>query len=71
MMELNLKEPRAFGKPLATFEGVSFRIPEAATHIDACRGLCYRPLWLADRGQSHTKESAMTKWWAPKLAHMH
>jgi cyclohexanecarboxyl-CoA dehydrogenase len=63
-----VKERRAFGKPLATFEGVSFRIAEAATHIDACRGLCYRALWLADRGEPHTKESAMTKWWAPKLA---
>ena len=63
-----VKERRAFAKPLATFEGVSFRIAEAATHIDACRGLCYRALWLADHGQSHTKESAMTKWWAPKLA---
>ena len=63
-----VKERRAFGKTLATFEGVSFKIAEAATHIDACRGLCYRALWLADRGQPHTKESAMTKWWGPKLA---
>ena len=63
-----VKERRAFGKPLATFEGVSFKIAEAATHIDACRGLCYRALWLADQGRSHTKESAMVKWWGPKLA---
>jgi cyclohexanecarboxyl-CoA dehydrogenase len=63
-----VKERKAFGKALATFEGVSFRIAEMATLIDACRGLCYRALWLADRGQAHSKESAMTKWWAPKLA---
>src|SRR3989454_3219761 len=63
-----VKERKAFGKPLATFEGISFKIAEAATHIDACRGLCYRALWLADRGQPHTKESAMVKWWGPKLA---
>jgi cyclohexanecarboxyl-CoA dehydrogenase len=63
-----VKERRAFGKTLATFEGVSFKIAEAATHIDACRGLCYRALWLADRGQKHTKESAMAKWWGPRLA---
>ena len=63
-----VKERRAFGKPLATFEGVSFRIAEAATHIDACRWLCYRALWLADGGQRHSKEAAMTKWWGPKLA---
>ena len=47
---------------------ISFRIAEAATHIDACRGLCYRALWLADQGRPHTKESAMVKWWGPKLA---
>jgi cyclohexanecarboxyl-CoA dehydrogenase len=63
-----VKERRAFGKPLATFEGISFRIAEMATHIEACRGLCYRAMWLADQGLPHSKESAMTKWWGPKLA---
>ena len=61
-------ERRAFGRPLASFEGVSFAIAEAATHLEACRWLCYRALWLADHGQPYTKESAMTKWWGPRLA---
>jgi cyclohexanecarboxyl-CoA dehydrogenase len=59
---------RAFGRALASFEGVSFAIAEAATHLEACRWLCYRALWLADHGQPYTKESAMTKWWGPRLA---
>jgi cyclohexanecarboxyl-CoA dehydrogenase len=63
-----VKQRRAFGKTLATFEGVSFPLAEAATHLDAARWLCYRGLWLADRGQPYTKESAMAKWWAPKLS---
>jgi cyclohexanecarboxyl-CoA dehydrogenase len=63
-----VKERRAFGRMLAQFEGVSFPIAEAATYIEAARLLCYRGLWLADRGQPHTKESAMVKWWAPKMA---
>jgi cyclohexanecarboxyl-CoA dehydrogenase len=63
-----VKERKAFGRSLATFEGVSFPIAEAATQIDAARCLCYRALWLADRGLPHTKESAMVKWWAPKLS---
>ncbi|HET7343613.1 MAG TPA: acyl-CoA dehydrogenase family protein [Methylomirabilota bacterium] len=63
-----VRERKAFGQALASFEGVSFAIAEAATHIEACRWLCYRALWLADQGQRHTKESAMTKWWAPRLA---
>jgi len=63
-----VKERKAFGKRLATFEGVSFPIAEAATHIDAARLLCYRGLWLADRKLPYTKESAMVKWWAPRLS---
>lgn len=63
-----VKERRAFGRPLAAFEGVSFPIAEAATYIEAARWLCYRALWLADRGQPYTKESAMVKWWTPRLA---
>ena len=54
--------------PIAQFEGVSFPIAEAATQLEACRWLCYRALWLADQGRPHTKESAMTKWWGPRLA---
>ena len=63
-----VKERKAFGRALARFEGVSFAIAEAATHLEACRWLCYRALWLADQGRPHTKESAMTKWWGPRLA---
>jgi cyclohexanecarboxyl-CoA dehydrogenase len=59
---------KAFGKALATFEGVSFPIAEAATQIEAARWLCYRALWLADRGQPFTKEAAMVKAWAPALS---
>tara|TARA_B100000315_G_C14254282_1_gene441169 strand:- start:4 stop:657 length:654 start_codon:yes stop_codon:yes gene_type:complete len=57
----------AFGKPLARFEGISFAIAEAATKIEAARWLCYRTLWLRDRGLPHTKESSMCKWWVPKV----
>jgi cyclohexanecarboxyl-CoA dehydrogenase len=63
-----VKERKAFGRALVRFEGVSFAIAEAATHLEACRWLCYRALWLADQGRPHTKESAMTKWWGPRLA---
>jgi cyclohexanecarboxyl-CoA dehydrogenase len=63
-----VRERKAFGQPLARFQGVSFSIAEAATHLEACRWLCYRALWLADQGKPHTKESAMTKWWGPRLA---
>jgi cyclohexanecarboxyl-CoA dehydrogenase len=62
------KQRTAFGKPIAKFEGVSFKIAEHATLIEAARLLCYRALWLRDQGLPHTKESAMAKWFAPQVA---
>jgi cyclohexanecarboxyl-CoA dehydrogenase len=63
-----VKDRHAFGRPLARFEGVSFPIAEAATELEAARWLCYRGLWLCDRGLPFTKEAAMTKWLAPKVS---
>ena len=58
----------AFGRPIARFEGVSFKIAEHATWIEVARLLCYRALWLADQGLPHTKEAAMCKWLGPVVA---
>ncbi len=63
-----VKNREAFGSPLAKFEGVSFPIAEHATVLEAARWLCYRALWLRDRGSPHAKEAAMVKWWGPKVA---
>ena len=63
-----VKDRQAFGRALARFEGVSFPIAEAATQLEAARWLCYRTLWLADRGAPYTKEAAMVKAWVPRLA---
>ncbi len=62
------KERQAFGKPIGKFEGVSFKIAEAATSIEAAKWLCYRTLWLGEQGIPHSKESAMCKWFCPKVA---
>ncbi len=57
-----------FNRPIAQFEGVSYLIAEDTTHISAARGLCYNALMMRDRGERHTKESAMCKYWCPELA---
>jgi cyclohexanecarboxyl-CoA dehydrogenase len=59
---------KAFGSPLAHFEGVSFPIAEAAVRLRAARLLCYEALWLRDRGEPHGWVSAGAKWLAPELA---
>ncbi len=59
---------RAFGAPLARFEGVSFPLAEHATTLEAARLLCYSALWRRTKGLQHTAEAAMTKWYGPLMA---
>jgi cyclohexanecarboxyl-CoA dehydrogenase len=57
-----------FGKPLANFQAVSFKLAEAATYLEMTKWLCYRTLWMKDKGIRHSKESGMVKWFGPKIA---
>ena len=61
-------EREAFGRPIAEFQGVTFPLAELDTQVQAVRLLCQRTLWLRDRGRPHTREAAMCKWWAPRVA---
>ena len=61
-------ERQAFGKPIATNQGVSFPLAEAETLMEAARNLCYKTLWLRDNDLPHTAEAAMCKWWPPKIS---
>ena len=62
------KQRVQFGKPLAKFQAISFKLAEAATYIELGRWLCYRALWMSDNGLRHSKESAMVKWWCTSKA---
>ncbi len=63
-----VKQRKAFGRPIAKFESVQSRIVEGYTKLEAARLLCYRTLWLKDRGKRITKEASMIKWYVPVLA---
>ena len=45
------KERVAFGRPIGAFEGVSFKIAQMATDLDAARLLVYRAAALCRRGR--------------------
>jgi cyclohexanecarboxyl-CoA dehydrogenase len=62
------KQRTAFGRPIASFQGISFKLVEDATMVEAGRLLCYRALSMKNQGLVHTKESAMAKWFCPKIA---
>ena len=61
------KQRTAFGRPIAKFESVQSRIVEGYTELEAARLLCYRTLWLKDKGQKITKDASMIKWYVPQL----
>jgi cyclohexanecarboxyl-CoA dehydrogenase len=63
-----VKERAVFGSPLSKFEGISFKLAEDASLLEASRLLCYNALKLRDEGLPHRKEAAMAKWFAPKCA---
>ena len=63
-----VKQRQAFGKLLAKYEAISFKIAEDVTYVELARMLCYRTLQLRDRGLPHRRESAMCKWYAPMVA---
>jgi cyclohexanecarboxyl-CoA dehydrogenase len=64
------RQRTAFGRPIARFEGTSFRIAEQATILESARLLCYQALWLKDQGRPNTKEAAMAKWYGTRMAVM-
>ena len=62
------RERKAFGKPIAKFEAVSFRLVDSIAKIEAAKLLCYKALWLNDNGFTSTKEAAMAKSFSPPVA---
>ncbi|MFC3041832.1 acyl-CoA dehydrogenase family protein [Virgibacillus xinjiangensis] len=61
----HVKVRKSFGKPLATYQGVSFPLVTHYTKLDMLKWQAYRGLWLRDQGKEHTKESASVKWLGP------
>lgn len=62
------KEREQFGQPIANFQGISFKLADMATDIEAAKLLTYQAADLNDAGLSVTKESAMAKLFASETA---
>ena len=65
------KERHAFGRAIGEFEGVSFKIAQMATDLDAARMLVYRAAALADAGRPFTLEASKAKLFASTAARKH
>ena len=64
------QEREAFGKPIHKFQGVSFKLSDMATQIEAARHLVYYAAWKKDRGSPVIKEAAMAKLFSSETAMM-
>ena len=62
------KEREQFGKSIAQFQGISFKLAEMATKIEAAKLLTFNAAELKNTGQSVTKESAMAKLYSSEIA---
>ncbi|MFN2374642.1 MAG: acyl-CoA dehydrogenase family protein [Cyclonatronaceae bacterium] len=61
------KEREQFGKPIAQFQAVSWKIVDMATRIDASRLMVQRAATLRDQGKPYTKEASMAKLFASEM----
>jgi len=63
------KEREQFGKPIATFQAIQFKLADMATEIEAGRALVYKAAWLKDQGRPFAREAAMAKLFTGELSH--
>ena len=62
------KERQQFGKPIAEFQAIQFKLADMATQIEAARLLTRQAAALKDAGKKTTRESAMAKLFASEVA---
>lgn len=61
------KDRHQFGQPIASFQGISFKLADMATEIEASELLIRQAADLKNRGLPMTKESAMAKYFASEV----
>ncbi|MEE1962504.1 acyl-CoA dehydrogenase family protein [Allomuricauda taeanensis] len=61
------KERVQFGKPICEFQGISFKLADMATEIEASELLLHKAAFLKNEGRPMTKWSAMSKMYASEV----
>jgi len=62
------KERHQFDQPISNFQGISFKLADMATEIEAAELLTWQACYLKIRGEKMTKEAAMAKYFASEVA---
>ncbi|MGE5236729.1 MAG: acyl-CoA dehydrogenase family protein [Acidobacteriota bacterium] len=62
------KRRRTFDRKLISNQGISFKLAEIMTKLDAARLLTYRAAWQFDHGVDNAREASQAKWFASDVA---
>src|ERR671923_213989 len=63
------QERRQFGRPIASFQAISFKLADMAVEIEAGRQLVYRAAWQKDQGRDFALAAAQAKLYTGELSH--
>jgi len=63
------KEREQFGRPIASFQAIQFKLADMATEIEAGRQLVYKAAWLKDQNRAFAQQAAMAKLYTGELSH--
>ncbi len=61
------KEREQFGRPIAKFQSIQWKIANMMTNIQAARLMVYHAAKLKDQGLPHTREASMAKLFASEM----
>jgi short/branched chain acyl-CoA dehydrogenase len=62
------QERQQFGKPIAKFQAVQFKLADLATELEAGRNLVYKAAWLKDQGRDFALAAAQAKLYTGELS---
>jgi butyryl-CoA dehydrogenase len=62
------REREQFGRPIATFQGVQFKLADMAMEIELARLMYYKAAWRHMQGEPFTREASMAKLFASETA---
>ncbi|MGH2515697.1 MAG: acyl-CoA dehydrogenase family protein [Ktedonobacterales bacterium] len=61
-------ERQQFGRPIAAFQAVQFKLADMATEIELARLMYYKAAWLSMQGEPFRREASMAKLFASEMA---
>ena len=62
------KEREQFGKPIAHFQAIAFKLADMATEVEAAELLTFQAAYLKDNKRPVTKAGAYAKYYASEVS---